>query len=676
MARITINGNTIDPVRRGPQLDALALPSADPVHTDYILVQLAGPVTAAERQQLADVGCELLEFVPLDTYVAHYTSDDLGPVRALPFVVWAGGYMKGFKVHPAVSGRDPTSDSVATMAKEGAADRLRGQTVKVRLVLHKDVEPSGVYERIARAAGVNLETLPAHGRRIMLTVPTSRIKALADIDEVRAIEPAPKHSLFNNVAGPILRSYDLHAGVGGLSALDGDGQVVAVCDTGLDKGSTSDLLAAFGTRVLKIYDLGQRGVPDDPVGHGTHVCGSVLGDDTVAGVGRIAGSAPAAKLVMQSVLTADGGLGGLPANLGDLFKQVYATDGARVHSNSWGNSDPASHQAYDDEATQVDEFVHANPDMVICFAAGNDGSDDNQNGAVDGGSVSPPGTAKNCITVGASESLRDGSPTYGSLRPDNFPIDPLYHDVSANNPEGMAAFSSRGTTVDGRIKPDVVAPGTSILSTLSRAAQAETVFGISPIAGYMFDTGTSMATPLVSGCAALVRQHLIRDRGVAGPSAALVKAMLINGATPLKGQYVPSEAGAPPNADQGFGRVDVAASVDPGLQLHDEGAPLADTGAVQSFDAVTGPTGALKVTLVWTDPAGQGLQNDLDLVVSVGQTEAHGNVGAGSAEFDRLNNVEQVDLSGLAANAPAKVTVSAHRIALQGQRFALVIRKA
>src|SRR6266705_6644524 len=148
----------------------------------------------------------------------------------------------------------------------------------------------------------------------------------------------------------------------------------------------------------------------------------------------------------------------------------------------------------------------------------------------------------------------------------------------ADNPEGMAAFSSRGLTLEGRLKPDVVAPGTSILSTRSRHVQhVTTVFGVSADAAYFFDTGTSMAAPLVAGCAAVLRETLVKN-GVATPSAALIKALLINGAVELAGQYSPSEAGPSPNNDSGFGRVNLARSVtipglNPGAGLG-EGGPL------------------------------------------------------------------------------------------------------
>ena len=150
--------------------------------------------------------------------------------------------------------------------------------------------------------------------------------------------------------------------------------------------------------------------------------------------------------------------------------------------------------------------------------------------------------------------------------------------------------------------------------------------------------------------------------------------MLINGARPLRGQYVPSEAGAPPNADQGFGLVDVEASVAASVTVHDEGDPLADSGDSVAFQVQAGPSGRLKVTLVWTDPPGLGLQNDLDLIVTCDGLIAHGNKGVGATTFDRDNNVEQVDWVGLPAGAAATIQVNAYRIALQAQTFALVVR--
>jgi hypothetical protein len=197
---------------------------------------------------------------------------------------------------------------------------------------------------------------------------------------------------------------------------------------------------------------------------------------------------------------------------------------------------------------------------------------------------------------------------------------------------------------------------------------------------YMFEGGTSMATPLVAGCVANVRAFLRTTHGMKKPSAALLKALIINGARDLSGQYVPSETGAIPNNNEGFGRVDVQAVVGPyapgeTLVFFDEDKAL-DVGQ-QSSQTVAVPPGAklLKVTLVWTDPPGEGLQSDLDLIVKAGTQERHGNVAAGSAAFDRTNNVEQVVWNHLPVGS-VTVTVAAHRVTLGPQNFALVVRVA
>jgi serine protease AprX len=220
----------------------------------------------------------------------------------------------------------------------------------------------------------------------------------------------------------------------------------------------------------------------------------------------------------------------------------------------------------------------------------------------------------------------------------------------------------------------VLAPGTAVLSTRSRVATG-TGWGPSSDPLFFFDGGTSMATPLVAGSAAAVRQYL-QSKGVANPSAALVKAMLINGADVVPGQYVPSEVGSPPDSSQGFGRVDLLSTVEPTAQsqslvFYDENTAL-DTGQAQTV--YTGPIVKLaKVTLVWTDLAGEALQNDLDLVLqnSAGQ-EWHGNMAAGSTAFDRTNNVEQVSWQPASPDS-FTVTVRCFR-AVTPQTYGLVVR--
>lgn len=681
MARITINGVSIDPLAQSAAMADAGLESVDASQSNYLLVQTKGPLNADEKKQLTDLGVVIHEYVPENTYICGYRANDLDAIRALPFVAWAGTYLQGFKIPPSLRTAAPMSET--SILPEAAGQAPSRKLREVDVVLHDDVDPGSkdVKTKIAGAARVGADDLQTGARKVRLTVEKGELDRLASLDEVRHIEEVPTRQLFNNVARPILNA---DVAVNG-TTYAGDGETIAVADTGFDKGSTTNVHPAFTGRVSKLYALGRTNPDkaDDPHGHGTHVAGSVLGDGTSNSMGgAIQGTAPQARLVLQSTLDAGGGLGGLPMDLHDLFEPPYDNDDARVHTNSWGATTPGL--PYDSSAQEIDDVVWNRTDLVICFAAGNDGIDKDKSGVVDAGSVGSQSAAKNCITVGASESSRPNfEPPYGKYWPSGFPKDPINSDLQANNADGLVAFSSRGPTKEGRIKPDVVAPGTCILSTLSRAvASPSSIFGTSSDSLFFFDSGTSMATPLVAGCVAVLRETLIKN-GTAKPSAALIKALLVNGAVELAGQYSPTEAGASPNNNSGFGRVDLAGSViipgpDPDAGFG-EGVPLKE-GEEESITidipetppehgekseaadaALTSAGVTFKITIVWTDPPGAALQNDLDLVVRAKNgDERHGNMGT-SADFDRQNNVEQVVWQNMPPGK-AEITIRAFRI--------------
>jgi hypothetical protein len=674
MARITINGISIDPVAHGPALAAANLISSDAAAANFILVQTNQPLDQSRRDELARLGAVILEYVPENTYICQYQPADLRPIRALPYVEWVNVYLEGFKVASAL--RPGATTRTANLLSAAAVDTLSKDRVTVDVVLHKQVTGASVRDKIAAAAGLSPATLRVGNNKIRLTVERRRLAELAKIDEVRHIEPYIPPRLANDIARGIMRVDDTQA----RNAHQGDGQIIAVADTGFDKGLTDDVHPAFVGRVIKLYPLGRVGDASDPDGHGTHVAGSVLGDGVFNDGTLIRGTAPKAQLVLQSVLDSNGGLGGLPDDLYDLFITPYRDDGARVHSNSWGANTSG---AYNSNSTEVDDFVWNHRDLVVCFAAGNAGTDSRGTGTIDLGSVGAPGTAKNCVAVGASENNRpdfrfpnsDRRATYGQGWPQDFPHEPISSDGVADNPEGMAAFSSRGPASNNRVRPDVVAPGTAILSTRSRVATGS-VWAPSRDPLYVFEGGTSMATPLVAGCAAVVRQFL-QEQGVASPSAALVKAMLINGSKIMTGQYLPPEVGAPPDNSQGFGRIDLAATVGPyaagqTVTFKDESRVL-DTGGEEHTSQAVNSGQSLKATLVWTDPAGEALQNDLDLIVRTPNgLEFHGNTPAGSTDFDRSNNAEQVIVANL-TQGNVDIAVRAFRITAP-QTYALVVR--
>lgn len=674
MARITINGVSIDPLEQAAGLREASLASADAAHSNYVLVQTEGPCTEEQQRALTAIGVEIQEYVPASTYLCRYAPSDLRPIRALPFVTWANVYMDGFKLAPSLRPDEP--EGIAALTAEPAPGWPADEAREVDVVLHDDVDPRQLTGEIAEATGVKQDDLDPGRGKVRLSVTEGQLAALTSLDAVRHVEAVPERDYFNNVARPIMNA---DVSING-TEYHGEGEIVCVADTGFDKGSTTDVHPAFSGRVVKLYALGRRGNPgqtDDFKGHGTHVAGSVLGDGTSASMGgSIRGTAPRARLVLQSTMDASGRLRGIPLDLHDLFLPPYEDDGARVHTNSWGATQPGL--PYDEAAREIDDVVWRNPDLVICFAAGNSGADLDQTGRIDPESVGSEAAAKNCITVGASESRRPEIPlTYGGLSLGDFGAEPISSDRTASNPDGLVAFSSRGPTQEGRFKPDVVAPGTAILSTLSRAARMSSFFGTSSDPLFFFDSGTSMATPLVAGGVAVLRETLRRN-GTPTPTAALVKALLINGAVELPGQYTPSEAGASPNNDSGFGRVDLAGSVV--VAGPEAGSGFVESGPLQQGEEETIelelPEGAsLKATLVWTDPPGFALQNDLDLIVHTENgDERHGNAGI-TRRFDRVNNVEQIDWRDIPPGK-TQIRVRAFRITRpsQPQPYALVWR--
>jgi subtilisin family serine protease len=470
----------------------------------------------------------------------------------------------------------------------------------------------------------------------------------------------------SRVAGRILGVDAAHA-----RQLDGAGEIVAICDTGLDRGDPRDphpYISADRVRVLQVY---RRKIGDDLLGHGTHVAGCVIAD-VANGQTEIRGTAPGAQIVLQSCFRAnDSPFGNRPQHVRDVLRDAYDR-GARIHSNSWVQIDVGP--LYSDTAREIDEFMVSHPDMLVVTATGNEGRFDATR-RVQPKTICSPATAKNALAVGGSESEQPTlSQPYDRFFPGKLarqlPAETAA-DGWANDRKHWAPFSGAGPTFDGRLKPDVVAPCTSILSARSRKRFVGSIWGSSTVADAAVLGGTSIAAPLVAGCCAVVR-HALRPR-VANPSGALVKAVIINGADQDLEQIPGQPFPAYPNESVGWGRVNVARS----LALtggecwsYDSTRPIERTGDVVRIRVpITGP-GELRVTLAWTDPPGERLVSNLDLALRCGAASQLGN---GRAPADAENNVEHVRMQVDGSTPRADVTVVATALAGGTQHFALAI---
>ncbi|MCE9613742.1 MAG: S8 family serine peptidase [Lentisphaerae bacterium] len=652
------------------------------------LIQFAGTMSPAQRDAIEAGGGRFLGFIPKHACLVALDPLALERVGAVAGVNWVGEWRAAYKLEPALAALIAGPAASATASTAGVE-----VTIQVAAAAVADIA-----DGVLKSGGTVLGTaLDGPGGIVRARVPARFIGELAALGAVTWMERFLPPRLWNDVA----------AGGGSMNVtnvwlqhgLTGQGQIVGHTDTGLDIGSTNGIHPDFAGKIVYATGLsrgllGRGGKWDDPDGHGTHTAGSILGSGAASG-GQYRGVAFGARLVHQSVIDKLGLLTGIPTDLHDLFHEAY-TNGARIHSDSWG---AAVGGRYDTEAVQCDTYMWQHPDMLLVFAAGNDGIDADANGVIDLDSMGSPATAKNLLCVGATESGRQPgtggytSRTYGSAWGTDYPAAPISNDfISASPPgggRGMAAYSSRGPTDDGRIKPDLVAPGTDIISARSRHPSASVEWGIVPgNTNYVFSGGTSMATPLTAGAATLVRQYFTDVAGLTNlpPSAALIKATLLNGARSLGvGQYGAGPAqelptGARPNAISGWGAVDVEQSLFPSLpvQLRFVDWESVDTGETNRYQITVSATNRLTLTLAYSDYPGfaggaRALVNDLDLVLV--SPSGVTNRPNGLSGADHLNNVEGIDVE---APAPGLYTVRIEGTDVPAgpQPYALVLRGA
>ncbi|GAA2947767.1 hypothetical protein GCM10011428_78740 [Streptomyces violaceus] len=262
---------------------------------------------------------------------------------------------------------------------------------------------------------------------------------------------------------------DPHGGVAQIGApaawkagYDGKGVKVAVLDTGID-ATHPDLKG----KILKAKDFSGSGSTDDRQGHGTHVASTVVGSGAKSG-GKYKGVAPGAELLVGKVLD-DTGFGDNSDIIAGM--QWAVAQGARVVNMSLGEVDTPGV----DPLEKAVNDLSASSGALFVIASGNSGPSDT--------TVGSPGSAAAALTVAAVDR----------------------HDK-------IASWSSRGPTADGRLKPDIAAPGVDIIA----AKAAHGIEGNDEAPGYVSMSGTSMATPHTAGAAAILdrRAAQVRPHGL------------------------------------------------------------------------------------------------------------------------------------------------------------------
>jgi len=635
-------------------------PSSTSSASPLRLIQFVGPVKSDWLKALRASGLELIAYVPNNAYLVRGTDAATASLMRLAsreqFVQWEGPFAGEYKIHPRLMEmmRDQPDAPV------NVAVQIAREVNTKNMASTNDVKAA---KRLASRVLLDAYSV-MNFTNLRLTVNAGRIAELAALPNVVNIEAWNAPQLFDErsaqiVAGQYGTDFKGPTGPGYMTWLQAHGFTsrfnfaIDVTDTGIDRGATAadKLHAAFldsngQSRVLYARDYTSELDPGDVEGHGTlnlSIAGGAATTDKDghdgSGYAYGLGIAPFAQLGSSKIFQSSGRFD-LIDPFTKLISEAYR-DGARVSSNSWGNGDNSysiDSQEYDARMRDAVPSQPGNQEILICFAAGNSGGT---------GRVGAPSTAKNVISVGASESTRQGGRDGCGVS-----------DTESDNAMDMASFSSGGPSFDGRIKPDITAPGTHI----EGAASQHPDYNGSGVCGedfgkpyfpqnqtlYTWSSGTSHSTPQVAGAAALARQFFL-NRGD-DPSAALIKALLLATTTYMTGD----EAGGDlPQVKQGWGLMNLNRTFDsvPKVFVNQTNV-LSDSGQEFVFTGeVKDATQPFRVTLCWTDAPGfSGAApwvNDLDLEVTInGQVyrgnNFHGQESQPGGVTDSKNNVEAV----------------------------------
>jgi serine protease AprX len=291
---------------------------------------------------------------------------------------------------------------------------------------------------------------------------------LDSCSHVKRIHDDRKVTALLNKANPSIKADTLND-----NGLTGKGIQIAVIDTGIYPHQD---LTRPTNRIVAFKDfVGGRLDPYDDNGHGTHCAGDAAGNGFASG-GTYSGPAPEANVLGVKVLDRQGS-GSLSNVMAGIEWCIVNKDRYDIHIISLSLGSQAQQPAADDPMVKIVEKAWE-AGIVVCAAAGNEGPDER--------TIASPGISPKIITVGAMND----------------------HNTVERSDDTPADFSSRGPTIDGLVKPDLLAPGVSIVSLRSPNSNLDKSQKSNRVGDQYFTlSGTSMATPICAGVAALLLQH-------------------------------------------------------------------------------------------------------------------------------------------------------------------------
>jgi hypothetical protein len=596
--------------------------------TGWHVLMLDGPMTRERRAALEGAGVRVGDALPVHGFIADVSKATPASLARLGFIVWAGRYESAWRIDPALLAPDVRA------WKDPARAALRRDGQRYVSIWHvAGASAKGTLDALLKVKGARVfwQESIAGGEVVWAAIPQRALAGLASLGGVQFIEEVGEMSTRSTsttrwvVQSNVSTLTPLYA-----MGITGNGQLVNVNDdpVGIDNCALRDAANPIGPSHRKIEAY--AGTPTY-TRHGTMVSSVLLGDAGVNDDTR--GIAYGARMTFGSLpfLT--------EPSITSLFSQQYAL-GTRLSNNSWGDDGTV---AYNGVCRALDAFAFTHDDQLMVFAISNQPT------------IRNPENAKSVLAVGNS--------------------------FNAPAQENMCG-GGVGLTSDGRLKPEIVAPGCNIAAAAGASGCVTQV-----------DTGTSFASPAVTGVAVLARQYFMEGFYPSGsatpgdalvPTGTLLKAVVLNSAQDMSG------VAGYPDATEGWGRVQIAATlkVTGGtrrLVVRDQLNALSTLGtgdSVEAFIAVRSGAEPLRVTLAFSDaPAAVNATfapvNNLDLqVVAPDGTVYRGNVFAGGVSAsggsaDAINSVEQIRILNPAPGR-WRVRVLASAINQGPQGFAVV----